>query len=88
MTFRNLTFRVPSAELALDGTYGLLDESLNLHGTAKLEARLSETTAGFKSFLLKALNPFFSRKRAGTVLPIKIEGTRKAPSFGLDVAGR
>jgi hypothetical protein len=38
-----------------------------------------------KSFFLKALDPLFKGKKAGTVLPIKITGTRESPSFGLQV---
>jgi len=33
---------------------------------------------------LKALDPFFKGKNAGTVVPIKITGTKDQPSFGLD----
>jgi hypothetical protein len=58
---------------------------MEFHGTAKLEAKLSETTTGFKSFLLKAVDPFFKKKDAGAVIPIKITGTREKPSFGLDL---
>ena len=52
-----------------------------VHGQLLLDAKLSETTTGFKSILLKAVDPFF-RKEGKTVLPIKI--TRK-PSFGSDL---
>ena len=47
---------------------------MDFHGTAALEAKLSQTTTGFKSFLLKALNPIFSKKDAGAVIPIQISG--------------
>jgi hypothetical protein len=52
-----------------------------------MQARLSQTTTGFKSFLLKAVDPFF-RKNGKTVLPIKISGTREHPQFGLDLHHR
>lgn len=83
MQFRNLTFRVPGVSIALNGHYGLADEEMEFHGTAKLEAKLSQTMTGFKSFLLKAVDPFFRKKDAGAVIPIKITGTRAKPSFGL-----
>ncbi len=85
MTFRNLSFRVPGVSVALDGSYGLINEQLDFHGKARLEAKLSQTTTGFKSFLLKAVDPFFEKKNAGAVIPIKIGGTRENPSFGLDL---
>jgi hypothetical protein len=83
ITFRNLSFGVTGATVELAGTYGLHSEKLDFHGTLRLKAKLSQTTTGFKSFLLKAFDPFF-RKNGMTVLPIKVTGTRERPSFGLD----
>ena len=41
---------------------------------------------GFKSVLLKAVDPMFKQKDgSGSVIPIKIAGSRNAPEFGLDV---
>jgi len=40
-------------------------------------------TTGWKSFLLKALDPFFKKHNAGAVIPIRVGGTRDNPSFGL-----
>lgn len=85
MTFPQLSFRVPGVRIALSGRYELANESMDFHGTAALEAKLSQTTTGFKSFLLKALDPIFSKKDAGAVIPIRISGTRDKPSFGLDL---
>ena len=85
MHLANLSFLVPGVAITLDGDYGLEDSRIDLRGTARLQAKLSETTTGFKSFLLKAADPFFSKKGAGTVLPIKITGTRDSPSFGLNM---
>ena len=83
MHFTDLSFSVPGVAILLNGDYGLPDGRLDLRGTARLEAKLSQTTTGFKSFLLKAADPFFKKKGAGAVLPIKITGTRDSPSFGL-----
>jgi len=83
MTFRSLHFDVPGVHVALNGTYGLLDQQLDLHGTATLQAKLSQTTTGWKSVLLKAVDPFFKKKNAGAVLPIHISGTSTSPHFGL-----
>jgi hypothetical protein len=85
MTFKNLSFRVPGVSVALNGNYGLLGQQMEFRGSARLDAKLSQTTTGFKSFLLKAVDPFFEKKNAGAVLPIKIGGTRDNPSFGLDL---
>ena len=84
-TFQNLTFTVPGVHVALQGSYGLKEEALDFHGTAKLDAKLSQTTTGFKSFLLKAVDPFFKKDGAGAALPIKVVGTREDPRFGLEL---
>ncbi len=83
MTFRDLIFGVTGATVELAGTYGLRDEKLDFHGTLRLDAKLSQTMTGFKSFLLKPFDPFF-RKNGMTVLPIKVTGTRAQPEFGLE----
>ncbi len=87
MSFQKLAFAVPGAEISLNGTYGLSSQQMDFHGTANLEAKLSETTTGIKSFLLKAVDPFFKGKHTGSSIPIKITGTKDSPSFGLDLAG-
>jgi hypothetical protein len=85
MTFQSLSFTVPGVGVSLSGKYGVADGSLDFQGTARLDAKLSQATTGIKSFLLKAVNPLFERHKAGAVLPIKITGTRDAPSFGLNL---
>jgi hypothetical protein len=34
---------------------------------------------------LKIVDPFFKKKGAGAVLPIRVRGTREDPKIGLDV---
>jgi hypothetical protein len=84
--FSSLTFSVPGAAVELAGRYGLRDEALDFRGRLKMQAPLSEVAGGgLKGFFLKAFDPFFRKPEAGMVLPIKIEGTRKDPKFGLNV---
>jgi hypothetical protein len=86
MTMSNLTFAVPGATVKLDGTYGLRTEQLEFDGTLQMKATISEAAGGgFKSVFLKVVDPFFRKRNAGAVLPIKIRGTRSEPKFGLDV---
>jgi hypothetical protein len=80
-----LQFTVPGANVTLNGSYVLRSGVLDFQGTAKLDATVSQMTTGFKSKLLKPLDPFFHRDGAGTVLPITIGGTRGEPSFRLDI---
>ncbi len=84
ITFEGLAFSVPGAQINLDGTYTLDGEDLDLHGQIAMQAKLSQMTHGVKSFFLKAVDPFFSKNGHGTVLPIKITGNVKHPSYGLD----
>ena len=84
LTFRGLTFTVTGAQVALDGKYGLKNEDLDFYGKLRMHAKISQTTTGAKSFVLKAVDPFF-RKNGQTEVPIKITGQRDHPSFGLDL---
>jgi hypothetical protein len=86
LSFQQLTFSVPGASVQLSGKYGLKTEELDFHGHLILQAKLSQTQTGIKSFLLKPFDPFF-RKGDKTSLPIKVTGTRDKPSFGLDLGG-
>jgi hypothetical protein len=85
MTFPQLTFGVPGATVKLSGRYHMREETLNFIGTLRLQATVSQTVTGFKRMLLKPIDPLFRRDGAGTVLPIRISGTRGNPAFGLDV---
>jgi hypothetical protein len=85
-SFSQLSFGVPGAEVELTGRYGLRSETLDFRGHLRLQAPLSQVAGGgIKGFFLKAVDPFFRKPGAGTELPIKISGTRKAPKFGLDM---
>jgi hypothetical protein len=70
------------------GTYNLISEKIDLHGSLKTEAEVSKTTHGFKALILKMLDPFFKNKPNGYVAPVKITGTYDHPSFGLDLGDR
>ena len=82
----DLTFSVPGASVQLAGAYGLTAETMDFTGQLLLDAKISETVTGFKSVLLKAVDPLFKQKDgSGSAIPIRIGGTRNAPDFGLDV---
>jgi hypothetical protein len=83
--FRKLTFGVPGARLDLQGNYDIGESKLDFDGHLRLQAKLSQTVTGKKSFFLKAVDPFFSKQGAGTLLPITITGTRQAPTVGVSV---
>ncbi len=85
-TFSDLSFSVPGALAHVHGTYGLLTERVNLHGTLQVDNKLSNGSKGMKSVLLKVVEPFLKKKNAGEIVPIKIGGTFSHVSYGLDVS--
>jgi hypothetical protein len=85
LRFRTLRFSVPGALVDLTGNYDIREGHLDFRGQLRLQAKLSQTVTGKKSFFLKAVDPFFSKEGAGTLLPITITGTRDAPTLGVSV---
>jgi len=84
ITFRSLSFAVPGSGVDLSGVYDLDGDALDFHGTLKLDAKVSETMTGWKRWALKPVDPFFSKKGAGTFLRIQVTGSAKKPKFGRD----
>jgi hypothetical protein len=82
---RNLTFQVPGARVGLNGTYTLASGTLDLRGTLRMQASVSQAVGGFKSIFIKPFDGLFRKDGAGAVLPIRISGTRNSPKFGLEV---
>jgi hypothetical protein len=82
----DVSFDVPGARVELAGQYALKAETMDFKGQLLLDAKISQTTTGWKSLLLKAVDPLFKQKGgSGSAIPIKIGGSRNAPTFGLDV---
>ena len=86
--FHPLAFEVQGATVNVNGEFDLDSDALDFHGVLMLDAKVSETMSGWKRWLLKPIDPFFSKRGAGTFLPIKVEGTSKDPRFGLDRGGK
>jgi hypothetical protein len=84
MTFSQFEFSLPGVRSDVRGQYSLDGQVFDFHGTLKLKAKLSQLTTGWKSILLKPVDPFFSKDGAGTELPFRVSGTRSEPHFGLD----
>jgi hypothetical protein len=84
LTIPAVAFDVPGAVVRLAGTYGLTSEVIDFRGTLFMDAKLSETVGGFKSLLLKIIDPLFRGENGGSAIPIRITGSRSKPVFGLD----
>jgi len=84
LSFSFLHFLVPGTHVDMAGNYSLDGQQFDFHGKARLTATLSQMTTGWKSILLKPVDPFFKKDGAGTEVPIRITGTESEPHFGLD----
>ena len=87
VTFSSLSFAVQGASVQLDGTYNIDSTAMDFQGDLLMQAKLSQTTTGVKSFFLKAADPFFKGKNGGSDVPITIGGTKDHPTFGLGKHG-
>ena len=70
----NGSFQVPGADAAVHGSYSLLNQRVDLHGTLHTRGQLSEMTSGFKAVLVKALTPVFRKEHSDRVVPFQITG--------------
>lgn len=82
--FPRLQFTLPGMKSDFSGNYSLDGNVFDFHGKVRMKAKLSQMTTGWKSILLKPVDPFFAKHGVGTELPFKITGTRSEPHFGLD----
>src|SRR5258708_18918334 len=81
-----VSFDVPGARVELAGTYALEAEAIDFKGQLLLDAKISETTTGWRSLLLRVVDPLFKQQDgSGSAIPIRIGGSRSAPDFGLDI---
>jgi len=79
--FTDLFFHVPGADVNMHGTFGLMNERINLHGTMRMQAKPSQATTGVKSFLMKVLDPFTNKDRGRVPIPVSITGTYAHPEY-------
>ena len=84
--FSELKMDDQSARANFHGTFGLLDERVNLHGELTTATSLAKTTHGIKAVFAKVIEPFFKKRPHVTVVPVKIGGTYGHPQFGLDLS--
>jgi AsmA-like C-terminal region len=83
-TFSELLYSVPGADARMHGTFNLLNEKVDLHGTLRMDSKFSQSTSGIKALFAKVLDPFLNKKN-GSVVPVLVDGTYSHPHFGLDL---
>ena len=85
VSFRELTFDVEGASVRLNGRHALHPKTLDFEGEVRLHAPVSKTLTGFKTWLLKPIDPLFRKRGAGTLIAIHVEGTSEKPVVGIDL---
>jgi hypothetical protein len=85
LSFSALNFLIPGTHVDMTGVYTLDGKEFDFHGKVRLDAKLSQMTTGWKSILLRPIDPFFTKNGSGTEIPIRISGTESEPHFGLDL---
>jgi hypothetical protein len=84
ISFSQLQFQIPGAQLNLTGNYNLDGNQFDFRGKVRLDAKLSHLVSGWKSILLRPVDPFFHKNGAGTEVPVKVTGTKSGVHFGTD----
>jgi hypothetical protein len=82
-SLRDLAFSTPGATATGQGTFSVITRRVDLRGSVKMAADVSEATSGIKSVLLKPFN-FLFRKRPrdrGATLPTSITGVVPRPRY-------
>ena len=87
-TLTNVTFTVPGGVANGHGTYNLLNDKIDFHGTLKTDAEFSRMAGGgIKSIFLKPFDAVFKKKPKGSEIPVKLTGTYAHPQAGLEITG-
>jgi hypothetical protein len=79
-----VVFTIRGATVRLRGVYNVRSEHMDFKGDLLLQAKLSQTVRGWKSWLVKPFDPLF-RDGKHTVVPVTVSGSRDQPKFGVDV---
>jgi hypothetical protein len=87
-TLTKISFEVPGAEAHMHGTFNLLNDKLDFHGTLKTDSNFTEMTGGgFKSIFLKPFDAIFKKNPKGAEIPVKVTGTYHHPEYALELSG-
>ena len=86
-TVHNLDYEIPGAHVLMDGVYSLNGEVFEFKGHVRTDATASQMVTGWKSWILKPVDPFLKKNGAGLELPISISGAKGDIHFGLAMHG-
>jgi hypothetical protein len=87
MQVSDLHYQIPGALVSMNGVYSLDGNVFEFKGHVRTDATASQMVTGWKSWLLKPVDPFLKKNGAGLELPISISGTQSDVHFGLALHG-
>ncbi len=87
MSVHDLHYQIPGALVLLNGVYSTDGNLFEFKGHVRTQATASQMVTGWKSWLLKPVDPFLKKNGAGLELPISISGTKGDVQFGLALHG-
>jgi hypothetical protein len=83
----DLHYEMPGAHVQMNGVYSADGNIFEFKGHVRTDATASQMVTGWKSWLLKPVDPFLKKNGAGLQLPIAISGTQGDVHFGLAMHG-
>jgi hypothetical protein len=87
MSVNDLHYQIPGALVLMNGVYSINGNLFEFKGHVRTDATASHMLTGWKSWLLKPVDPFLKKNGAGLELPISISGTQGDVHFGLALHG-
>ena len=83
----DLHYQIPGALVLMNGVYSMDGNLFEFKGHVRTDATASQMVTGWKSWLLKPVDPFLKKNGAGLELPISISGTQGDVRLGLALHG-
>lgn len=83
MLFPNIEYEMPGAHVRMQGAYDMDGSVFEFKGLVRTDATASQMVTGWKSWLLKPVDPLLKKDGAGVQLPIQITGVKDDVHFGL-----
>jgi hypothetical protein len=87
MNVDDLHYQIPGALVMMNGVYSIDGNVFEFKGHVRTDATASHMVTGWKSWLLKPVDPFLKKNGAGLELPISVSGTQGDVHFGLALHG-
>jgi hypothetical protein len=83
----DLHYEFPGVLVLMNGVYSTDGNQFEFKGHVRTQATASQMVTGWKSWLLKGVDPFLQKNGAGLELPVSISGTKGDVNFGLALHG-